>query len=339
LQSYINLNKTEEERANELHFSSIVIDCSTIVNFHGETLSKVKKGGITASNHTVTRPTSNFAKGAAELSECLGWIWKNSNEAILIERAHDIELAKESKKFGIILGPQNSDIIDGDISMLPAIFKMGVRIMQLTYQTRNYVGDGCGEKNDCGISAFGFNLISEMNDLGIVVDLSHCGWRTTIDGIAASTKPPIVSHSHPYALAPHPRCKTDEQIHALAEKGGVIGITEYSPICEGKSGVRPTINDYLDHIEYVVKLVGVDHVGIGLDIDERSTPQSFAEFKRDFPELCGNYVFETRRVAGLTELTDCPQITKGLVSRGYSDQEIQKILGLNFLRVFKENWK
>jgi membrane dipeptidase len=211
--------------------------------------------------------------------------------------------------------------------------------MQLTYQTRNYVGDGCAEGADTGLSSFGRDLIQEMNRLGILVDLSHCGRRTTDEAIDASKKPVVFSHTHPYTLAEHQRNKTDEQIQALAEKGGVMGITEYSPIAEVKPGVRPTIVDYLDQIDYVAKLVGVEHVGIGLDIDETSTSERFAEFKREFPELCRNYDFETRRIDGLSELTDCPQIARGLVSRGYSDDEILMILGGNFMRAFRKVWR
>ena len=339
MKEFIKLSKAEEERARDVYSKSIVIDASTIVSYEGDTLAKVKKAGITASNHTVSEVTSNFAEGSREISQCLEWIHRNSKDALLVESARDIELAKEKGVFGVILGPQNSIIVENDLQLLPAVHKLGVRIMQLTYQTRNYVGDGCGEKTDSGLSLFGVRLIEQMNDYGVVVDLSHCGRNTTNEAIEVSKKPVIFSHTHPYSVTKHVRNKTDEQIHALAEKGGVMGITEYAPLCERKPGVRPTIIDYLDHVEYVADLAGVDHVGIGLDIDETSSPERFAEFKRRFPELCANYAFETRRVDGLSELTDCPQIARGLVARGYSDQEIMKILGGNFMRVFKEVWR
>jgi membrane dipeptidase len=338
LTDFFKLKKTEDERAASLYSKAIVVDGSTIVNYQGNTLSKLKKAGITASNHTVTRVSNNFFEGCREISRCLEWVSNHLSEVLLVQSPQDIERAKEKGMYGVILGPQNSDIVEGDIHLLPAIYKLGVRIMQLTYQTRNYVGDGCAEKTDTGLSSYGLDLIQEMNRLGIVIDLSHCGRRTTDEAIDASKKPVVFSHTHPYTLAKHQRNKTDEQIQALAEKGGIMGITEYSPIAEVKPGVRPTIVDYLDQIDYVAKLVGVEHVGIGLDIDETSTPERFAEFKREFPELCRNYDFETRRIDGLSELTDCPQIARGLVSRGYSDDEILMILGGNFMRAFREVW-
>jgi membrane dipeptidase len=339
LKEFFKLTEAEDERARTVYSKSIVIDASTIINYEGGTLAKLKKAGITASNHTVTEVTSNFDHGSREISRCLGWINRNSSNVVLVQSAKDVEAAKEKGIFGSILGPQNSIIVENDLQLLPAVHQLGVRIMQLTYQTRNYVGDGCAEKTDAGLSSFGFDLIEKMSEIGMLVDLSHCGRRTTSEAIEASKKPVVFSHTHPYSMAKHIRNKTDEQIHALAEKGGVMGITEYAAICEVKRGVRPTIVDYIDQVEYVADLVGVDHVGIGLDIDETSTPEEFAQFKRRYPELCANYEFTTRRVEGLTELTDCPQIARGLVARGYSDQEITKILGGNFMRVFREVWK
>jgi membrane dipeptidase len=339
MSDFFKLTKAEEERAAALYDKAIVIDASTIINYQGNTLYTLKRAGITASNHTVTGVNSNFFEGGREISRCLEWVNGHSSEVSLVESARDVERAKEKGMYGVIMGPQNSDIVEGDINLLPAIYKLGVRIMQLTYQTRNYVGDGCAEIAAVGLSAFGHDLIQEMNRLGMLVDLSHCGRGTTDEAIVASKKPVVFSHTHPYAMAKHPRNKTDEQIHALAEKGGVMGITEYSPIAQVKPGVRPTIVDYLDQIDYVAKLVGAKHVGIGLDIDDTSTPERFAEFKRNFPELCRDYDFETRRIDGLSELADCPQIARGLVSRGYSDGEILMILGGNFMRVFSDVWR
>jgi membrane dipeptidase len=337
LKEYFPLSQSENERAEDLHSKAIVIDASTIVNYRGCTLSKLKLAGITASNHTVTAVDSNFDRGMREIAGCLNWIRTNT-DAILIETAGDIKKAKANHAFGLIMGPQNSDLMEGNFDLLAALKKVGVRIMQLTYQTRNHVGDGCLERTDAGLSSFGVKLVQLMNDIGMVVDLSHCGSRTTDEAIEVSKEPVIFSHTHPYTLAKHRRNKTDEQIHALAEKGGVMGLTEYAPICETKPGVRPTIVDYLDQVDYVADLVGVDHVGIGLDLDDTSTPESYSAFKRNFPELCGNYEFETRRVEGLTELAECSQITRGLVARRYSDYEITKILGGNFLRVFERIW-
>jgi len=181
-----------------------------------------------------------------------------------------------------------------------------------------------------------------FNRLGLVIDLSHCGDQVTMDAIKYSRDPILIKHSNPRALVDHPRNKTDEQIKALAEKGGAIGMCGYSLFCQVRKGVRPTFKDYLTLIDYTVKLVGVDHVGLGVDIAIWGE-EEFEAWARVSPGLRPEGGWHERCVftdeEGWDDISQLPQITKGLVAHGYSDQDIEKILGLNFLRVFKEVWR
>jgi membrane dipeptidase len=326
----------EEQRALDLHYGSIVVDCSTIVKYENEHFEYARMGGVTASNHTIRSDT--FRQAVDDIAKCYSWIEKNSDKGVVAESVEDIERAKKEGKTSIIFGPQNSTLVENDLNLLTIIHKLGVRIIQLTYQHRNLVGDGCGERTSCGLSSFGVDMVKKMNESHMVMDLSHCGARTVSDAMEFSNDPVIFSHTNPYSLCKLPsRAKTDEQIKALAEKGGVMGLTAYSPLCKTRE-VRPTLEDYLNHIDYVVNLVGADYVGTGLDLDETSSPESFERFRGRFPEISENWTWEERNTDGLTRIDLFPNITKGLVVRGYSDQEIQKILGGNFLRVFKRVW-
>lgn len=337
MKRYDGLNNDEITHAFELHKNSIVINCSAVIKQDDEHFNRSHIGGITAHNHTVTRPNDNLSESIKSISNFLYWAHANEQKCLIVKLAKDIIKAKNTGKIAFILGPQNAKFLE-DISLIHCFKALGVRILQLTYQYKNQIGDGCGERTDNGLSEFGINLIEEMNKIGILIDLSHVGRCTTFEAIEISKDPIIFSHSHPYRLNPHIRNKTDEQIKAMSEKGGVIGITKYSPICELKSGVRPDVEDYMKHIDYVVELAGIDHVGIGLDFNEPSTPEIWASFASAYPELSGGYTFSEKGVKDLDQLSKVPNITKGLVGRGYSDQEIKKILGLNFLKVFKKVW-
>ena len=163
-----------------------------------------------------------------------------------------------------MLGFQNTDMIDRDISRLDMFYRLGIRIIQLTYNDRNFVGDGCLEPANAGLSQFGREVVARMNALGIAVDLSHCGTQTTADGIAASTKPPLITHSGCREVYRHPRSKEDRELKAMADKGGVVGIY-FMPFI-GPGPGAPTVEMLMRQIDHAIKICGVDHVGIGSDL-------------------------------------------------------------------------
>ena len=338
----LNLNKEQEQRALDIHRKAIVIDGSIVPKIGDDShFERMHKGGVTASNATVLRSWDDFRRGIERLGIWYRWLDQYSDRVQLATTTKDIERAKREKKIAIIFGPQNAKMIEDEIILLSVFHKLGVKIIQLTYNYQNFVGSGCTEKVDSGLSNYVVSVVEEMNKQGILIDLSHCGNATAKDAIEVSKEPVVFSHACAHSLTKHVRNKTDDHIKAMAEKGGVIGITSYTPLIWSKWGVRPTIQEFLNHIDYVVKLVGVDNVGIASDIEE--DPE---EISRDAWLPLGRPTMgpldynagQTGRTNLFETVGELPEITKGLVSREYSDNEIMKILGCNFLRVFKEVW-
>jgi membrane dipeptidase len=237
---------------------------------------------------------------------------------LYVEEAEDILKAKEKDKLGVILQFQNSLPVETDLRLLEVWYKLGVRIIQLAYNPRNLVADGCYEKTDCGLSDYGRNMVEEMNRIGMLIDLSHVGTKSANEAIELSKETVIFSHANAKALADVPRNLTDDQIKAVAEKDGVIGIGAPSFILKkGGEETGTDINDYVKHIDYMVNLVGPEYVGIGTDYEEG----------RPKPRAC------------FDSLTDLVKVVAILLDRGYSDQEVSNIMGGNWFRVFKKVWK
>lgn len=338
------LTDEQHQRARRIHEKAVVIDGSIVVKQEGYFFERACQGGVTAVNHTVSRPKKGFLESLLQINECRRWIATNRDRAILPLRSDDILRAKAEGKVAIIFGPQDASLLEDNLTYLDVFYDLGVRILEVTYQNRNLLGDGCGETHDGGLTRYGLEVVKRMNELGIVVDLSHCGWKTSAGTIEASRDPVLFTHSHPYSVTPHVRNKSDDLLRALAAKGGVIGITGFSPIASVISGKRPSVVDLVTHVDYVVNLVGIDHVGIGLDINENMTRESSTRLRELHPELYryfgggGTFGYDDTRAEGLDSIACFPELTRALVVRGYSEQDILKILGGNFLRVFRQVW-
>lgn len=345
------MNKLDEERAAHLHENSIIIDGLEYTPDVGDAeyyYNLVKAGGITASNVTVVPDTPQTPLEAIKrLKPWYDLFEKHSDKFMLVTTGSDIEKAKREGKLGIIMGTQNPDILGDDLSLLPVWKRLGLRIIQLSYYGQNLLGEGGYERTNSGLSNFGIEVVKEMNRLGLVVDVSHCGDQVVMDAIRYSKDPILVTHANPRGLVDHFRNKTDEQIKALADKGGVIGLITGYALSEVRKGVPPTLDDFVDMIDYVVKLVGADHVGYGFDCSPFLSKEEFEDWMRCYPGIVGPPPFTDRAWAerspfvnaeGGNDLSRVPEITRGLVAHSYSDQDIQKILGLNFLRVFKQVW-
>jgi membrane dipeptidase len=237
---------------------------------------------------------------------------------------------------------QKWNSVEEELGYIRVFFELGIRMMHLAYQRRNMIGDGCAEPADAGLSDFGRAVVAEMNRVGVIVDVTHAGWRTGADAAKASTRPMVDSHTACASLYKHIRGKPDEVIRAIADTDGLVGICGI-PAYLGGTG---DINALLDHIDHVVKRFGVDHVAIGTDrpytsrasADENKKIPAQGNARRDFIYLWPEGVFKgpkTMRPRGTQSLdwTNWPLFTVGLVQRGYSDQQIQKILAGNMLRV------
>jgi membrane dipeptidase len=333
-----DLTTEEEKRAAELYQKAIVIECLTYIPTLNnlEYLEELRKARVTANHITVTETNAAPREAFSTIS---GWYETLKKTGCRFAyTAEDIVQAKKERKVCIIMGSQNARMLDDDLGLIRIFHRLGLRIIQLAYAEQNYIASG-GEDVDGGLSLFGRKVIDQMNRVGILVDISHCGDKTVMDVIKYSEKPVAITHANPRSLVNHHRNKTDEQIQALAEKGGVIGLTAWTPISMVKKGVRPTLEDFLDFIDYVVKLVGTGHVGFGLDL----TPNwdynraDYEKWANLYPNLAPAS-FEERLVEDLNHASKIRNISRGLVARGYRDEDILKILGGNFLELFRKTW-
>jgi membrane dipeptidase len=256
-----------------------------------------------------------------------------------IDSPGDFKRIKGSGKVGVILGLQNSEHFrrPDDVA---TFFGMGQRVSQLTYNARNMIGNGSTERRDEGISDFGVRIIERMNQVGMAVDVSHCGDRTTLDAFELSKKPVLITHSNCRTLAPgHPRCKTDDAIKAVGKAGSVMGITGVRMFVKNEEPT--TIEDALNHYDHVRKLIGPEHLGVGSDIDldgyDDMPPELNKQLRAGYK---GSYGFREKiDIEGIDHPKRMFDLTEGLIRRKYSDAEIDGILGGNFIRVLSEVWK
>jgi membrane dipeptidase len=304
-------------------------------------IERLSRSGLTAINLTAVRIGATFRECIEDLVTVRETIDRNSRHLLIVSCADDVRRAKALGKIGIILGMQDAEPIGRDLFALRALKEIGVRIIQITHNRQSFVGTGCVEP-DSGLTRFGRKLVDEMNRLGIVVDLSHCGPQTTLDAIRHSAKPVLITHANPSALCPSPRNKSDEIIRALAERGGVIGIAAWSPLLHRGQKRRPKLSDFMECIDHVIRLVGPAHVGIGTDLcdDLTPTPESWGAVygpHGQFPEVSGNlgdwYGFETNMAESLDTLEDIPNLVGAVTRRGYPNDVVDKILGGNMMRV------
>jgi membrane dipeptidase len=282
---------------------------------------------LKASGINVFHPAVGFVDGdiyASSLKDITGWnalISAQPDRFVRVDGLADLERVKAAGKIGIVIGQQNSEHFR-TVDDVDRFYNLGQRVSQLTYY-RNKIGGGSVDRRDIGLTEYGAQVVERMNKLGMVVDISHCGDRTTLDAIAASTKPVLVTHSNCRALVPNrPRCKTDEAIKQMAAKGGVLGITMVRMFV--RAGGPTTMEHVLDHIDHIAKLVGVEHVGVGTDVDldgrDRTRPVRTSDL---------DGVDYERKIYDLTE---------GLIRRKYTDQDIELILGGNFRRALAQIW-
>jgi membrane dipeptidase len=263
----------------------------------------------------------------------------NHDERLVrVDSPSDLARVKGSGKVGVLLGVQNSEHFQSadDVNLFHSL---GQRVSQLTYNTRNLIGNGSTERRDEGLSDFGVSIVERMNKVGMAVDVSHCGDRTTLDAFEISKKPVLITHSNCRALVQgHPRLKTDEAIKKMAATGGVMGITGVRMFV--KADEPTTIEHVLDHFDHVVKLVGVEHVGVGSDSDldgyDDLPPE---ENKRLRAAYKGSYGFREKiDIEGLDHPQRIFDLTEGLLRRKYSEKNVELMLGGNFARALAQIW-
>lgn len=307
-------------------------------------VDEIRDSGLRGCVVTVGNPAlhgpSAFDDMKRELDEYDAHIRAHPDRFVRGTRVADIDRAAQRGTIALLYYTQNATPVQDDLERVRVLHDLGVRVMQLTYNTRNLVGDGCLERTNSGLSTFGIELVERMNAVGMIVDVSHCGMATTLEGINASKQPVAVTHAGCKSVYDHPRNKTDEALQALAARGGVIGIFQINPYLGPKE--RNTIDDYIRHIDHAVKVAGIEHVGIGSDREHRRIPDTEEEKQKLIDELS-----RLRPVTAatfrwpffITELNHprrMETIADRLRARGYAAADIDKILGANFRRLFGE---
>jgi membrane dipeptidase len=309
-------------------------------------LASIAASGLTAINFTIVGPGADFEAAVRAVAFVEAAAEANPERLRIVRRHADIAKAKEEGRLGLMLGFQTTEMLGEDLSRIDVFRRLGVRIMQLTYNDRNLFGDGCLEPGNAGLSRLGREAVARMNSAGVAVDLSHSGDRTTAEAIAASDRPVLVTHTGCRAVFDHPRNKADAELRALADRGGVVGIY-LMPFLSGGSG-PVTEGDLLRHLAHALEVCGQDHVGIGSDqgvapVDD--TPQYRKELRKEV---------EARRRAGVSapgESADRPpfipelnrsdrieRIAEALALRGYGSAVLEKVIGANFDRVLGQIW-
>ncbi|MFF8955632.1 dipeptidase [Streptomyces sp. NPDC014894] len=256
----------------------------------------------------------------------------------------DIRAAGEAGRTAVVLGFQNSSPFEDDLDLVGAFHQAGVRIAQLTYNTQNSAGAGCWEGDDAGLSrTYGVNLIREMNQVGMVVDISHCNERTSLEALEASDRPVAITHSNPRAFVGENvelafRNKSDTVLKKAAEKGGVVGLSMYPRIAP--NGVACSVGEFCDMVAYTADLIGVDHVGLGSDYyagqgdEELHWWRQGRWSRKPMVPISGPVEFPEWFAAG----SGYAAVLKELRTRGFSEQEVERISGGNWLRMFDEGF-
>jgi membrane dipeptidase len=338
---------TDTANIAELYKNAIVIDslCSPLditPPIKPDILASVRQSGITAVNCTISQST--FEDTVDNISGFHELIDHYPDAFLIVRRHADLARAKRENKIGIMFGFQYTSFFESDPERVDIFRRLGVRIMQLTYNNRSIFGDGCLEPGNAGLSKAGISLVKKMNAIGVAVDLSHSGYRTTSEGIAASAKPVLITHAGCAAVYAHPRNKPDEILKSLADRGGYFGV--YLMPYVVASPTIPTREHVLDHIVHAINVCGADHVGIGSDGSIEKTiltPEQKATFDKDIArrkQLGIGAPGEDRYpfVPDLNGPDHMQVIASELAKRGQPTAVIEKVLGANFQRVIGDIW-
>ncbi|MGB1237690.1 MAG: dipeptidase [Pseudomonadales bacterium] len=326
-----------------MHNELIVIDGLQYSNWNREIFQQLQQGGVTMVHATIVYH-EQIRETLLRISEWNRQFEQNADLIMPVKSAADILLAKKLGKVGVMFGAQNCSPIEDDIGMVEVMRELNLMIMQLTYNNQSLLACGCYEAHDSGVTRFGRQAIAEMNRVGMIVDMSHSGEQSTLDAIAISERPIVISHANPNSFHEAKRNKSDKVLKALGESGGLLGFSLYP--FHLKNGSDCTLEDFCDMVASTADLMGIDNIGIGTDLCQEQ-PLSVLEWMRngrwskqmDYGEGSKSNADWPKPLSWFRDSSDFPNITQGLQARGFNADEVAKIMGRNWLRFLEDGLK
>jgi membrane dipeptidase len=337
--------------ARTLYKRALVLDCNLAPNLDGKlplpktTIDLLRSSGVTVMKASIGGFDDSLEGTLAELAFYQQLIEVHPDVFMQVRRASDFATAKRENKLGIIFSFEGVGMLEGKLERVEMFRHLGVRVMQLSYNNTSAFASGVMVAGDsAGLTELGYSAVTKMNELGVAIDLSHANPTTTRQAMAASRRPVLMTHGGCSAVHPHPRNKTDEQLRALADKGGVIGIYDLPYLTA--SPRQPEVKDYMEHMVHALSVCGEDHVGIGSDQSVQpfdTSPKALEDFHKELEQrrAAGIAAPEEDRplyVEGLNIPNRCEVIADQLLERGYPARVTEKVLGTNFARVLGEIW-
>jgi membrane dipeptidase len=336
--------------AAKIYHDSFILDGNALAGIGGllgqsnldEIAKLIRESGVNAVKATLGGAIGNFEMAVADIASAQQLMEKRADLFLNVRTPADLDRARKEQKLGVIYSFESPNMLEDKIDRIEMFRGLGVRVMQLTYNRRTPFGVGCLDGDSDGLTDLGRKAIAKMNELGVAVDLSHSNTKTTADGIAASTKPPLITHAGCRAVYMHPRNKEDRELKALADKGGVVGVYMLPYITA--SPKQPMLDDYLQHLEHALKVCGEDHVGVGSDVpfftvdDNDLQEMKKSAEKRKADGIAAPGEDRPTYIPDLNTPRKMELIADALLKRGHKSAAIEKIMGANFKRAFGEIW-
>ena len=326
-------------RARELYRSSLVWDMTVPYGLQhatdGVTLPRFRKAGFGLVSLTIGGDKTFGPETAlANIGKVYAVCAKHPELYRFVRTIGDVDAARKAGQLAITLNFQGTNVLANDTGLVEVFYRLGVRHMLMAYNQKNLVGDGCAERTDAGLSRFGLTMIREMNRVGMLVDGTHTGYRTSMEAMEASTAPCIFSHCNAYAVFPHYRNIRDDQIRKCAETGGVIGV---NGLGEFLDDMEASSESMFRHLDYIAGLVGPKHVGIGLDYVKDVA--GFWKSVEDTPDIWPDNQGKPNRHTKFGQPEQIVELVELMCRAGYADVDIRGVLGGNFYRVCQQVWK
>lgn len=323
-----------------MHNDLIVIDGLQYSNWNRTIFEQLRAGGVTMVHVTIAYH-EQIRETLLRIGEWNQKFELHSDLIMAVKCADDIRRAKKLGKIGIMFGAQNCSPVEDDIAMVEIMRELNLMIMQLTYNNQSLLATGCYEAVDSGVTRFGRQVIKEMNRVGMIIDMSHSAEQSTLDAIEISERPIVISHANPLSFHHAKRNKSDTVLKALGESGGLLGFSLYP--FHLKNGPDCSLNDFCDMVADTADLMGIDHIGIGTDLCQ-DQPLSVLEWMRngrwskemDYGEGSKSNADWPAPLSWFRDSRDFPNITNGLLARGFSPEEVAKIMGLNWLNLLEQ---